>query len=116
MPDVWCGRELCVIINVISAATATRSWPVISLSAAPKGFVVVQDQQDNYQFLYPFGWQEVAVKGADVVFKDVVEPLESVSVTLTSTDKKDIVEFGDITDVSCAHHNHAWRPTAHARG
>lgn len=73
------------------------------LRAAPKGFVPVQDLQDNYQFLYPFGWQEVSVKGADVVFKDVVEPLESVSVTLTSTDKKDILEFGDIQTVSAEH-------------
>lgn len=38
--------------------------------------------------------------GADVVYKDVVEPLESVSVTITPTDKKDITEFGDIADVS----------------
>ena len=67
--------------------------------AAPKGFVAVQDLQDAYQFTYPFGWQEVAVKGADIVYKDVVEPLESVSVTLTPTDKKDILEFGDIATV-----------------
>lgn len=38
--------------------------------------------------------------GVDVVYKDVVEPLESVSVTITPTDKKDITEFGDIADVS----------------
>ncbi len=40
--------------------------------------------------------------GADVVYKDVVEPLESVSVTITPTDKRDISEFGDIADVSNA--------------
>lgn len=55
---------------------------------------------DNYQFLYPFGWQEVTVTGTDVVYKDVIEPLESVSVTITTTDKKDVTEFGDIADVS----------------
>lgn len=69
-------------------------------SSAPRGFNPVQDLNDNYQFLYPFGWQEVGVKGADVVYKDVVEPLESVSVTITPTDKKDITEFGAIEDVS----------------
>jgi photosystem II oxygen-evolving enhancer protein 2 len=68
--------------------------------AAPRGFNPVQDLNDNYQFLYPFGWQEVSVGGADVVYKDVVEPLESVSVTITPTDKRDISEFGDIADVS----------------
>ena len=38
--------------------------------------------------------------GTDVVYKDVIEPLESVSVTITATDKKDVTEFGDIADVS----------------
>lgn len=37
--------------------------------------------------------------GADVVYKDVVEPLESVSVTITPTDRKDITDFGDIEEV-----------------
>lgn len=60
----------------------------------------MEDLQDSYKFLYPFGWQEVAVSGADVVYKDVVEPLESVSVTLTATDKNDITEFGDLQTVS----------------
>jgi photosystem II oxygen-evolving enhancer protein 2 len=69
-------------------------------AAAPRGFNPVQDLNDNYQFLYPFGWQEVTVSGVDVVYKDVVEPLESVSVTITPTDKKDVTEFGDIADVS----------------
>jgi hypothetical protein len=81
----------------------------------------VQDLNDNYQFLYPFGWQEVTVTGADVVYKDVVEPLESVSVTITPTDKKDITEFGEITDVSrtvvraCTRVTGLWRqqPTAY---
>ncbi len=39
--------------------------------------------------------------GTDVVYKDVIEPLESVSVALTKTDKADITEFGDIKEV-CA--------------
>lgn len=42
---------------------------------------------------------QVAVTGSDVVFKDIVEPLEFVSVTLTKTDKSDITEFGDIQTV-----------------
>lgn len=90
--------------EVLHAAAATAflvsSAPAYAAGKAPKGFVAVQDLQDAYQFVYPFGWQEVAVKGADVVFKDVVEPLESVSVTLTPTDKKDILEFGDIASVA----------------
>lgn len=40
------------------------------------------------------------MKGQDVVYKDVIEPLESVSVSLTSTDKKDITEYGSPLEVS----------------
>lgn len=67
--------------------------------AAPQGFSPIQDLNDNYQFIYPFGWQEVAVKGTDVVYKDVIEPLESVSVTIAGTDKKDVTEFGPLAEV-----------------
>ncbi len=54
----------------------------------------MKDSQDGYSFVYPFGWQEVAVKGQDVVYKDVIEPLESVSVSITQTDKANVSEFG----------------------
>jgi photosystem II oxygen-evolving enhancer protein 2 len=66
----------------------------------PKGFVAVRDQQDAYSFLYPFGWQEVSIDGQDVVFKDVIEPLESVSVNLVPTEKKDVTEYGDVKEVA----------------
>lgn len=59
----------------------------------------VKDTQDGYAFLYPFGWQEISVDGQDVVFKDVIEPLESVSVNAVPTDKQDISEYGPIADV-----------------
>jgi photosystem II oxygen-evolving enhancer protein 2 len=78
--------------------------------AAPKGFNPYEDRSDGYKFLYPFGWQEVAVKGTDIVFKDIVEPLESVSVTLTKTDKKDITEFGEIQEVGNSNGNIAGQP------
>ena len=54
----------------------------------------MKDAQDGYSFVYPFGWQEVAVKGQDVVYKDVIEPLESVSVSISKTDKDKVSEFG----------------------
>lgn len=83
---------------VLSAALLPSA--AAQAAKAPRGFNPVQDLNDNYQFLYPFGWQEVTVSGADIVYKDVVEPLESVSVTITPTDKKDVAEFGDIADVA----------------
>ncbi|KAF8068441.1 PU1 [Scenedesmus sp. PABB004] len=89
------------LLQLGAALASSGLLPAAAQAAkAPRGFNPVQDLTDNYQFLYPFGWQEVSVGGADVVFKDVVEPLESVSVTITPTDKKDVTEFGDIADVA----------------
>ncbi|KAG8645097.1 psbP-like protein 1, chloroplastic isoform X1 [Manihot esculenta] len=59
-----------------------------------KGFLLVTDKKDGYSFLYPFGWQEVVIDGQDKVFKDVIEPLESVSVNMIPTNKQDIRDFG----------------------
>ncbi|KAK6148629.1 hypothetical protein DH2020_019541 [Rehmannia glutinosa] len=58
------------------------------------------DKKDGYNFLYPFGWQEVIVEGQDKVFKDVIEPLESVSVNLIPTAKQDIRDFGPPQEVA----------------
>jgi photosystem II oxygen-evolving enhancer protein 2 len=69
---------------------------------AAKEFTPVKDAQDGYSFVYPFGWQEVAVKGQDVVYKDVIEPLESVSVSITQTDKANVSEFGSPAE-ACPH-------------
>ncbi|MEW5312629.1 MAG: hypothetical protein WDW38_004249 [Sanguina aurantia] len=89
------------LLQISSSAAVLIAAPSSALAAkGPRGFQQVVDSQDNYQFLYPFGWQEVSVQGADVVFKDVVEPLESVSVTLTTTDKTDISEFGGVQEVT----------------
>lgn len=35
----------------------------------PKGYTIVQDKSDGYQYLAPFGWQEVDVEGFDSVYK-----------------------------------------------
>ena len=59
----------------------------------------MKDAQDGYSFVYPFGWQEVAVKGQDVVYKDVIEPLESVSISISKTDKDKVSEFGAAPEV-----------------
>lgn len=83
------------------AASAAASLALGPLSAAPalalgapKGFAALEDGKDRYRFFYPFGWQEVQVKGQDVVFKDVIEPLENVAVNVIQTDKLDVRELG----------------------
>ncbi|KAL5167590.1 PsbP-like protein 1, chloroplastic [Glycine soja] len=65
-----------------------------------KGFLPVLDKKDGYSFLYPFGWQEVVIEGQDKVFKDVIEPLENVSVNVIPTGKQDITEFGSPQEVA----------------
>ena len=42
---------------------------------------------------------QVSVKGQDIVYKDVIEPLESVSVSITKTDKDVISDFGTPAEV-----------------
>ncbi|XP_038890216.1 psbP-like protein 1, chloroplastic isoform X2 [Benincasa hispida] len=65
-----------------------------------KGFLSVSDKKDGYSFVYPFGWQEVVIDGQDKVFKDVIEPLESVSVNMIPTSKEDIRDFGSPQQVA----------------
>jgi photosystem II oxygen-evolving enhancer protein 2 len=90
------------ILEVATSVALAISVPLPAMAKQPKGFSAVQDINDGYQFLYPFGWQEISVKGADIVFKDVIEPLESVSVTIVETDKNDVTEFGDVTELADA--------------
>ena len=73
--------------------------PWCSAAAGPPGFNAAKDTQDSYQFIYPFGWQEVSVDGQDVVYKDIIEPLESASVSITKTDKSSVTEFGNPLEV-----------------
>ena len=98
-------RKVLESAAAVTAATAFANVLAVGAGAAasvklPKGFNPVKDLNDGYQFLYPFGWQEVSVDGQDVVYKDVIEPLESVSVSLVPTDKKDVTEFGQLDEVA----------------
>ena len=70
------------------------TWCGSVAAESKKGFLSVLDKKDGYTFLYPFGWEEVVIEGQDKVFKDVIEPLESVSVNMIPTGKQDIREFG----------------------
>lgn len=92
-------RQLLQLVSLPTVGLALAD-AAQAAGKAPKGFNPVVDQNDGYQFLYPFGWQEVSVRGTDVAYKDVVEPLESCSVTLTRTEKNDITEFGSPQEVA----------------
>lgn len=51
-----------------------------------------------FSVLVPY-CQEIAIDGQDKVFKDVIEPLESVSVTVFPTTKKEVKELGPPQEV-----------------
>ncbi|XP_010554599.1 PREDICTED: psbP-like protein 1, chloroplastic [Tarenaya hassleriana] len=90
-----CSRRQIMSFGVIAPCISLLSEAQPSFAAeTKKGFIAVYDKKDGYSFLYPFGWQEVAIAGQDKVFKDVIEPLESVSVNLFPTNKQTIKEFG----------------------
>ncbi|KAL5123112.1 PsbP-like protein 1, chloroplastic [Glycine soja] len=90
------------IVKATKKAPSDCRWNHCPIIAAEnkKGFLPVLDKKDGYSFLYPFGWQEVVIEGQDKVFKDVIEPLENVSVNVIPTGKQDITEFGSPQEVA----------------
>jgi len=82
------------------AAAAGVMGPNAAMAKGVKGFQVHKDTGDRYEFLYPFGWEEIYVKGTDILFKDIIEPLETASVTVIQTEKTSIKEYGDLADVT----------------
>ncbi|CAM6100039.1 unnamed protein product [Calypogeia fissa] len=94
-------REALSGMAALVAAMGMGIGPALA-EKPPKGFSAVLDNADGYAFLYPFGWQEVAVKGQDVAFKDVIEPLESVGVSIVKTDKTSLEELGSPDEVARA--------------
>lgn len=67
----------------------TSQTPTLFAAENKKGFLPITNKKDKYSFLYPFGWQEV-VEGEDKVYKDVIEPLGSVSVNVIPSSKENI--------------------------
>lgn len=59
------------------------------------------DVQDGYEFLYPNGWVSVeTTAGPDVVFRDLIETSENVSVVINPVPEgKTLVELGSPSEV-----------------
>ncbi|KAG5399897.1 hypothetical protein IGI04_014504 [Brassica rapa subsp. trilocularis] len=76
-------RRVVVTLGVVAPWISLLSKAPSSFAAeSKKGFMTVSDNKDAYAFVYPFGWQEVVIEGQDKVYKDVIEPLESIAETL----------------------------------
>ncbi|KAL6123758.1 PREDICTED: psbP-like protein 1, chloroplastic isoform X1 [Fragaria vesca subsp. vesca] len=93
-------RQVLAAGTIASMAYLTNQHSASFAAEKKKDFQLVTDKKDGYEFVYPFGWQEVSIEGQDKVFKDVIEPLETASVTLFPTVKEDIKEFGTPQEVA----------------
>merc|ERR1712224_479894 len=97
------GKPVMVSRRTLISGTSflgIASFITLANAKLIKDFNQVQDRQDRYQYLYPLGWQQVSVDGQDSVFKDIIEPLENVTVSVTPTEKGSIDDFGAINDVA----------------
>ena len=50
----------------------------------------------------------MSVDGTDVVYKDIIEPLESASVTISKTDKSSVTDFGNPLEVTIVLFVQSW--------
>jgi|TARA_B100001142_G_C14210561_1_gene607437 photosystem II oxygen-evolving enhancer protein 2 len=89
-------RQAVLSTAALSASLLTNAKPAHALS----GFSVVKDTRDGYQFYYPVGWQEISVDGQDAVYKDVIEPLESVALNIYPTQRESLTDIGSPDEVA----------------
>jgi len=80
------------VVGAIGGAPA----PALALS----GMNAVKDTREGYEFLYPVGWQEIQVDGQQAVYKDIIEPLESVALNVYPTQRKSVSEIGTPDEVA----------------
>ena len=67
---------------------------------AGSGLKSYVDSYKGYQFLYPTGWLEVNTSNADVVFHDLVNDTENVSVVISEVPEgQTLQDLGDPTEV-----------------
>ncbi|MBW4520007.1 MAG: photosystem II reaction center PsbP family protein [Scytolyngbya sp. HA4215-MV1] len=87
-------RVVALLLVVLSLNLAG----CVSSVAGLKSYV---DSIDGYQFLYPNGWLSVRVEnGPDIVFHDLIETTENVSVVISPVpDKKKLSDLGSAGEV-----------------
>jgi photosystem II oxygen-evolving enhancer protein 2 len=90
------------------------SHPSIAAAAGLKSYV---DTTDGYQFLYPNGWVQVKVAdGPDVVFHDIIETTENISVVVSLVpDNKTLKELGTPGEVGYKLGKNALAPAGSGR-
>ncbi|WP_193198357.1 photosystem II reaction center PsbP [Nostoc sp. MG11] len=89
-------KRIALILLLVLSFGLSNSG--VATAAGLKSFV---DTNDGYEFLYPNGWVQVKVaNGPDVVFHDLIEISENVSVVISPVPEgKTLPELGTPTEV-----------------
>ncbi|NEU75340.1 photosystem II oxygen evolving complex protein PsbP [Hassallia byssoidea VB512170] len=84
-------KRIVLILLLVFSFSLSNSG--VAAAAGLNSFV---DTTDGYQFLYPNGWVQVKVAdGPDVVFHDLIQVTENVSVVISPVpDNKTLAELG----------------------
>jgi len=80
------------------------NFTLFGCTSATSGLQGYTNSTEGYKFLYPSGWQEVKVDnntaGVDVVFRDLVEQTENVSVVINEVgEKRKLEDLGTPSEV-----------------
>ncbi len=90
-------KRVIALLLVVLSLSLQSCVPAVAGSGL-KAFI---DDYDGYRFLYPNGWVQVKVaNGPDVVFHDIIEPSENVSVVINPVPgKKKLADLGTASEV-----------------
>ena len=89
-------KRIAAILLVISSLTISGC-----VATATAGLQPYVDSYKGFEFLYPNGWMEVKVNnGPDVVFRDLIEQTENVSVIISKIEgDKTLADLGSPSEV-----------------
>ncbi len=87
-------RAVCTFLMVLTIGLS-------GCVSSTNGLIPFVDSKDGYSFLYPNGWLQTSLRnGPDVVFHDIIEQTENVSVVIGKlASVKTLSEIGTATDV-----------------
>jgi photosystem II oxygen-evolving enhancer protein 2 len=90
-------KRVIAVLLVIVSLSLQGCVPAV----AGSGLKAYVDEMDGYRFLYPNGWVQVKVStGPDVVFHDIIEQTENVSVVINPVPgKKKLTDLGTPSEV-----------------
>ena len=89
-------KRIAAIILVVLTISLTAC-----VSSPTSGLKPYVNSYKGYEFLYPNGWVEVPVNnGPDVVFKDLIQSTENVSVVISEVpENQSLKDIGDPSEV-----------------